>query len=105
MSDEPRSPIGRQFAALGVPLEHPYTRIRGVIARGMADDMVRSLDEHLTNMGQEPTDASDRIAIDEITQEVARSAVERALHPDPDISIPARHAIHRKVQEYRRRRG
>lgn len=103
--DEPRSPIGRQFAALGVPLEHPYKHIRRVIATGMADDMVRSLDEHLTSMGHEPTDISDRMDIDDIMQEVARSAVEKALHPDPNISIPARHAIYRKVQEYRRRRS
>lgn len=98
--DERPPQFGKQFVALGVPLEHPFKHIRNVIASGMTEKMLADLDRGSRGSGGPGVDESDRIEIRSIMDEVARGAVERALHPDPSISLPARSAIERQLRKH-----
>lgn len=92
--------FGRQFVALSVPLEHPFPHIRNAIARGMTENMAADLERGSHGSGGPSVDEADKIEIRDIMDEVARGAVERALHPDPSISMPARSAIQRQLRKH-----
>jgi hypothetical protein len=91
IEDHPsRSPVGKQFAAFGVPLEHPYPRIRSALSDVFTRDFVSHLNKSVAETGGEPVTHGETILIRSMMDDVARSAIEKALNPDPDISGPTR---------------
>lgn len=98
--DRERTHLGKQFVANGTPLEHPFKRIRNTIAEGLTDSIMSDMDASLAERNHELTDASDRLEMREMMDEATRAIVEKALHPNPSISIPARITIGRNLRKH-----